>query len=665
VTGLRRKDLPEELRDAMGEYRDPRINLMKSVVRLATTLENDKFQHEIFKLGTEEGWLASKENKKGNLIAEIASEGSWSMGPLRGMYTTPEIAKIFNEYNARQVSGDFTRLWYQMVGFVKLGKTVLDTASQARNVQSNVMMAVRNGWISPLHPKRSWNAFVKSLMAYNRVLTPEQEAYLVELTQAGVIGTSVSAGDLRDAASRISEELSADDFGAAPGVGLIPRLATGAYRTAAHYYKGTDEALKIFGFEIEADRYAQSLYGKPFADLQGQERTEVMQRASSVLRGLTPDYDMVPKVGRILRASPLFGTFISWPLEIFRTYGNWYGQVRQDYANPKTRHLAIGRALYASSYLGMLYGVAAGTASLLGITDDEEDALTPWMKPWQQDHQKVWLGRNDKTGEWDFINLGYVDPYAFWKRPLHMLLRDDNDTFAENFWQSLVAGTESIVQPDLLAATVTQGLMNHNMQTGKPIMIEEYGAFHPENLERMREFLRKRLQPGFVKRAWDMYDAGTIGRIDEYGNVKTPEGIAMETVGVNREKIRPQVAFEKFLIGQRVAKEAILEALKSTQFKEMRNLALAVEGGQLSSEQIALRREKAEARIAEMYELTEKTYNEHLHDLGFQVKQASEHLNIPQDFIRAELKQKRYSKDEIAVIFGNIPHLKPKLSKPK
>ena len=85
----RKKDIPVEIRALMGEYTDPMQNYVKSIMKLAPAVEGQKAMNELREVALGKYLF---ESPTGEFVVQIASEGSTTMRPLKGLYTTQEIA---------------------------------------------------------------------------------------------------------------------------------------------------------------------------------------------------------------------------------------------------------------------------------------------------------------------------------------------------------------------------------------------------------------------------------------------------------------------------------------------------------------------------------------------------------------------------------------------
>ena len=59
---------------------------------------------------------------------------------------------------------------------------------------------------------------------------------------------------------------------------------------------------------------------------------------------------------------------------------------------------------------------------MVGMDDDEEEALRDLAPPWSKNSNIVPLGR-DKDGQLVYLDLSFLDPYNYFKRPINAILR--------------------------------------------------------------------------------------------------------------------------------------------------------------------------------------------------------------------------------------------------
>jgi hypothetical protein len=158
---------------------------------------------------------------------------------------------------------------------------------------------------------------------------------------------------------------------------------------------------------------------------------------------------MVGRFVQNLRRFPLVGSFVSFPAEIIRTTSNILHYLREDMKDPALRPLAIRRAVGLAVASGFTFAAQAAFMALLGVDDDEEEAFRKLSAPWQKNSQLLPIGRDEK-GNLRFIDMSFLDPYNYWKRPIVALMRDQpmddalksaaRDAFSPFFGMDIAAG---------------------------------------------------------------------------------------------------------------------------------------------------------------------------------------------------------------------------------
>ena len=683
ITGRQKseEELPEEIRDLLGEYTDARVNVMRSVYRIVNTIEAANFLFATVEAGIQEGWLSPFAMSEGGMDQLVAPAGSKGMGPLAGMYTTAAIADAINSYNAVEVENIAFKIYFKIRGFIKKNLTVYSPGSQGRNMQSNLLFAASMGWLNPLSIN-SWKDFIRATAAYNKtqdvrakgivgrfvekgidIVYKDRDVWkdvteeMEEGYRYGVISTSISAGELR-ASARYMDGVIAEGYGPMPYFDAeieksLSKPFKKADELAARAYQGTDTLLKIWGWRQEQRKYAKALFGKKLEDLDADQLKAVKQRAADVVIGTTPDYEMLPKAMEIMRQIPAFGTFLAWQMEMYR---NTYNRVNIGIAEVKderTRTIGIQRLMLGAAYATAIHAAEFASAAALKCLDYEKiRAMPKLLKPWEQNTAKIYFNCNPDKGEISYYTIGNIDPYGFWKKPV-IAMYNNSDSVDKSLKAGFDEFTKQIMSPELTFAIMDQLYNDINLQTKKPIMLTGHSRWHYENLRRQAEFIRKRAQPGILKPIFDLWDSQTVGVIDEYGNVKTISTIMANTLGVQVSVINPELGFKNLLKSMRFKKEDIMSPYNSEEYKAAAQYERVLKSD-LTKEQKAKWREDLIDDTNYIYDLQNPVYQEHLKDVTKIVKEAYEVWKIDPGVIDKELQTNRYGPEERAVIYERI-----------
>lgn len=404
-----RKEIPPELRDLLGEYHDPRVNYVRSVAKTAQILEAHKFLVDVRRMGLGR-WLFDRPIKDatGDYITPIAPKGSESMGALAGLYTTPEIAQAFQGQFAS--ADDALRWWIRVNAWAKISKTVLSPVTQVRNVLANFGFLVANG-----HWRADAAADVMTAMRadFGKGDTPASRNYLSRLARMGVVGESVSAGELRealgDAGARMQGFQELTDTWAA-------RAAKLPFAAANRMYRLGDEVFKIYAFENERRAWA-----KADPALTAEQLDTI---AAARVRNTLPTYSLIPKATRAVRRYALTGSFLSFPSEIVRTTWHTIRYATTDMQNPNPRVKAMGAKRLAGIVAVAALPAAATAISrwLTNVDADDERDVRRFLPSWNRNAALYHKG-NDGRGRYRLVDVSYLDPWNYLKKPVTALLQ--------------------------------------------------------------------------------------------------------------------------------------------------------------------------------------------------------------------------------------------------
>ncbi|MDD2978282.1 hypothetical protein, partial [Aquabacterium sp.] len=482
---MRRKEVPQVIRDVLGEYADPRVNFTKSATKMGRLIWNQRFLDRVREIGMGSFFFEGKDRPPA-ATTQIAADGSEVYAPLNGLWTFPEVAQAFKDSLGKEQMSDLYRFIVRANGMVKYGKTVLSPTTAMRNWQSAMFFTLANGHFDLTQMKKSIAAFREQV---RQNATGDDLAYLRHLKQLGVVYDTPYAGEMM----RFIEDAKADsgldtlmrNFGASEGaiakglrgVRQINQLAQG-------FYSFGDDFWKIIGFENEKGTLMAA--GMPLA--------EAEREAAHRIRSTYPTYSMVGAGVKALGRFPLMGTFVSFPAEIIRTSANMlritHADLKSD--NPRLRAAGMKRAVGMALVSGMFYALAAMSKAAAGVDDDEEEALRDLAPEWQKNSTFLFAGRDEK-GNLRYFDMSFLDPYGYWKRPITAMLRDQP-------WEKSAASAMRDLLTPFFGADITAGAIFEVMANKKG----SGGKVYQENADALTQggdiadHLRKALQPGFV-----------------------------------------------------------------------------------------------------------------------------------------------------------------------
>jgi len=256
-----RGDIPAPIRKLLGEYEDPYTNYAKTIMKLAQTVEQAKYEKLIADLGSK-GLIkgVSKEQLPGMKLLESQFGRQQSLddplaktpvledmkSPLTGMYAYDEIADaIFNgnEFSTSLTSSPTMRFLLKAQAHTRAAKVVYSVTALARNFISAGWMAGGAGYMRPGAIKEMTHV-ARGLLSYG------DDAMNAEIERGMALGFLQSGTDigsfrgaLKDAADPSFFELSNPDMISKAG---LAKRARQVNTSAVKLYQSMDDVWKVF-----------------------------------------------------------------------------------------------------------------------------------------------------------------------------------------------------------------------------------------------------------------------------------------------------------------------------------------------------------------------------------------------------------------------------------
>jgi hypothetical protein len=283
----KRKIISEEIRDLMGEYKDPFTNYMNTFMKLNQVIAAHKYESEIGELirrGLIEGagtapsitggrvteltsrLPATKGAVRKKSAAEVASEEEGLTSPLKGLYGTKEVAdavlygneitRFTDSFNDNVLFRGLTQ-YLALQGHTRLAKTVYSPGSIARNFLGAGWMSFGAGYFRPGHIK-AMAKIARGLASQSdeQINADIEKATYLGYHQSGVIGPASVKAALKDAGEVSSWTLNNPMY---RGGQSFKNKAKKANMSAIKFYQAMDDVWKRFGFLNEKDNYRQVL----------------------------------------------------------------------------------------------------------------------------------------------------------------------------------------------------------------------------------------------------------------------------------------------------------------------------------------------------------------------------------------------------------------------
>lgn len=475
-SGKQRKleDMPN-IQKVLGKVEDPYENYVKTYSNLSRITSEQKYMRDVAQHLQSKG-LARKgvdtefDAKKS---AELQGTQDERMGmifggrvsdiknPLENLYTTPEYKKAIQEgLEAVRPDGPLMSTFAKAKGVTQLTKTVYNPITHGRNVMGNAVLMLANGML-PGSTKAFKNilpsGFVaKTLNKSNKELA-DQYAEYVEL---GIANSGLNINIIRN---------NLKEFGKSPEQFLKKAGLSGAKKLnekVLNMYQAEDDLFKIAHFEKTLNYIKKS---KLYKDLPLKEQKEI---AAQRTRDLMPNYNLVPKALKQLRAAPV-GDYLSFPAEMTRISKNLVKYTLQDLKSGDS--VLVGQGLKRAGGL-----TAAGiggdmiqdySRNLAGISSEQDDAINNVVPSWEYNQNRIYLSgiEEDERGNIgvDYINLGPIDPFAYLKtagQGLHTLTMSGlglDDELSDGELSKIALGTiDQALGPFLSPSMITEAIVD-------------------------------------------------------------------------------------------------------------------------------------------------------------------------------------------------------------
>jgi len=437
---------------------------------------------------------------------------------LKNTFTTKEIAEGFTNVSKLQdflrgesggfLGQSFSWAWRNLLLTPKAGaqyaKTILSVPTHIRNFLSSGAFSAANGVLFE-DPRLVMQAMAKAgatvQVGIRQPLSMERYRRYLEL---GVTNTNVRYGDLKNLMKdvRIGENNFAVD-------GVLKRMVNSLGRagkvikktgeTMQDLYVAEDDFWKITNFEVEVARRGR-LYEKAGIT---KSIDELEREAAEIIKDTIPNYSRVGEFVRSMRASP-FGTFMSWPSEVFRTGTGIFEQAIKDINNPVMKEIGYKRLFGMLGTATLLpYAAIKGSQAIFGVSDEQADAANDFVEPWAESGQKIYVRKPGDPNLY-YINYSQNNVYDTLTRPFQTVLREvqkgitNKEQLVPSFIRGVAKAAGEVASPFVAESIYTEAFLDifareGRTREGTQLYTEKTPL--PEKVEIIIKHLGKTLMP--------------------------------------------------------------------------------------------------------------------------------------------------------------------------
>ncbi len=542
----KRGDIEPAIRMLMGEYLDPRINFMKSVVKLSQLIEKGKIEHELKLQG--EGSLFRKSEKipeggeSSILSKQISASESYL---LKGYWTTPEIHNaLFKKHTSRDAG--IIQVLSILNGIAKASLTVLKDDSQSRNFWGAALNMMATGHLPTglIHATMTaTNDFTGGQKAASVMSTPlfismmAGEAWLsmngdkkaskdlfkqsfLDAVKYNLIEQSVQAGALKEMADKLYTDVVVGSVFTRAKIKTAKGYKT-FMETFSKPYQASDAIFKIIQWEKEKKALSNAYKWK--VDSGQMTRDEfneyINSKAAELVRSEQPTYSKSAEAMRWISRMPLFGSFVMFQSQMWKTRRALIRNIQDmlKEANEATdvnqkkvlRHMASKRV--AGLVFSMSFTPVLALASMyaMGISGDDDDAISQMFPSYGENALRLYLSPDKKNPV--YLDLSFIDPSSQFQKMVVALIRGDDAN--EKISGFLKEGVEPFISQEIAFQRLAE-IFNNKDQYGRPITNPQdyWTQKWTDRLGHVSEVLI----PGFLNSAAKIYK-GAIGYKNDAG----------------------------------------------------------------------------------------------------------------------------------------------------
>ncbi|AGO47533.1 virion structural protein [Cellulophaga phage phi19:3] len=494
----KRKDIPEPIRELLGESKDPVANYVNTVFKISSYIASLEYQETMATELLDSG-LGTYEAQEGYTKLTSDSEG-WQ--GLSGIYVPNELYNSIQDLQPLDaVTNDVYKALIVFSGFTKLGKTVLSPTTAARNFYSGVFLGINAGFMPGANPKLAAKAL--KLAWGTKKTRKELKSELYKLHQLGILGDGGMSQEVIETINDFSNEI--DRM-------VSKNVFTKSFDVVKKIYALGDDYYKVIGFYTYKQRYMSS----------GMTEMQSEAKAAERMTSTFPTYSMLPKNVQRLRRVPFVGTFVSFPYEVLRTTANTLRFIKEDIDSGRNK-MAMQQAaglFVASASLG---AISIISRNMIGFDDEDDDTLRNMLPDWQKNAKLIYTGK-DGYKQPVFMDGTALFPAEVWLKPLRALLED---RAGRSFNDKMKISADELFTPyiglDISYKTVNELISNKDQYSKKIYEGESLGTGVFSDPEKIVQHYLKNAGPGVYANITEFMRANDINP-DFFGDKFTSYG---------------------------------------------------------------------------------------------------------------------------------------------
>jgi hypothetical protein len=415
----RRKNLPQTIKNLLGEEKDPLIRFVDTAIALS----NIKYKgHMLYAISESLGGTNFIKNEATD--AEVTS-GEYRLvkdkfSPLNGRYVHKDVFEAITDPKIYEADNIWMQGYLSTLQLARKSKVIYNVPTWRKNLTGGWYTMVANGVVNPELVK---DLYRRAQLFANGQTDPETEAWIKIMGDNGLIGQDVNANLIGFTNAMYSRTLTGNDQDYMTymqrGRNLIKNFDT----VVGQKYAAVDDYTKLIVFRTEVDSFAKKIYGKSYESLTAKQKETVHAEAAEFVKQNTPTFSRLPKWYANLAKVPA-GDFLSFEFESLRSFTSNIYNGQQDLMKgmtdksltkeQKAEYIKAGtrRLVGSASIMGARMAITSVlAAAAMGDDDELTDDVKKNRPNWMEGHSIIPVGVT-KDGIATVYDYSMEDPYG-------------------------------------------------------------------------------------------------------------------------------------------------------------------------------------------------------------------------------------------------------------
>lgn len=438
----KRGDLPESLRNFMGEEKNPFVKLSQTFTNLNSLIQQYTLVDQVNQAARNSGLNAlivsqpivsalKKNNLKGVNLLSLArqmniipvdqefkgksdvlrnmildklqleyTQVNESKSPMNGKYVSNDFLELFKQTPLYSSENPVWQAYFAVLLQLRRIRVLYNLPTWRKNIMGGYYFLMLNG-VFPYNKARGGFTFLKDTKNRFRKLKtgqfddPQTQADFEEMGQNGLLGGSVNSGLFQDINNSFINSLNGEN--PSDSWSWLAKLNNTAKEKASrlgYQYGAIDDYTKFVAYTSKRENFAKRLAsnpeGKPYAQLNPEEQKEVQKMTAERIKQNFPTMSRIHPAFRVLMKTPL-GDFLSFRLEAFRSYFSVFNNAISDIneginnsnlsTSQRNAYLSEGiTAMVTMISLASIQNIGYIAAAKSFFDDDEEKELAEQMR---------------------------------------------------------------------------------------------------------------------------------------------------------------------------------------------------------------------------------------------------------------------------------------------